>query len=118
MKKTAKWKRILAVVLTALMVLCNQTVLFADTTVQDTEQETEIREEEPQEVEQDSEDTEYQEIEESETVQPEAEEPEAVEPEADPEQDTQEPVTENKTVYYTVNFLDKDGNEITSQRIA
>ena len=65
MKKTAKWKRILAVVLTALMVLCNQTVLFADTTVQDTEQETEIREEEPQEVEQDSEDTEYQEIEES-----------------------------------------------------
>lgn len=118
MKKTAKWKRILAVVLTALMVLCNQTVLFADTTVQDTEQETEIREEEPQEVEQDSEDTEYQEIEESETVQPEAEEPEAVEPEADPEQDTQEPVTENKTVYYTVKFLDKDGNEITSQRIA
>ena len=124
MKKTAKWKRILAIVLTVLMVLCNQTILFADTT-QDTEQETEIREEEPQQekVEQDSEETQYQKVEESEEVQSETVQPEEVQPEADPDQsdpeeETQEPTTENKTVYYTVRFLDKDGNEITSQRIA
>ena len=121
MKRTARWKRILAIVLTVLMVLCNQTVLFADTTSEDAGQETEIREEEQQQDEQDSE--EQQKTEESEEVQPEEAQEEEVQPEADSEQsrseeETSEPVIENKTVYYTVKFLDKDGKEITSQRIA
>ena len=54
MKKTTRWKRILAIVLTALMVLCNQTILFADATVQDTEQETETYQESQQDTEQES----------------------------------------------------------------
>ena len=161
MKKTTRWKRILAIVLTALMVLCNQTILFADATVQDTEQETETYQESQQDTEQESDMEQYQNVEESEKDQtaeegqpekdqtaeegqpekdqtaeegqPEkdqtAEEGQSEkdqtaegQPETKPEQDaskeTQEPTTENKTVYYTVRFLDKDGKEITSQRIA
>ena len=156
MKKTTRWKRILAIVLTALMVLCNQTILFADETVQDTEQETETYQESQQDTEQESDMEQYQNVEESEKDQTaeegqpekdqtaeegqpekdqtaeegqpekdqtaEKEQPEEGQPETKPEQDaskeTQEPTTENKTVYYTVRFLDKDGNEITSQRIA
>ena len=145
MKKTTRWKRILAIVLTALMVLCNQTILFADETVQDTEQETETYQESQQDTEQESDMEQYQNVEESEKDQTaeegqpekdqtaeegqpekdqtaEKEQPEEGQPETKPEQDaskeTQEPTTENKTVYYTVKFLDKDGNEITSQRIA
>ena len=150
MKKTTRWKRILAIVLTALMVLCNQTILFADETVQDTEQETETYQESQQDTEQESDMEQYQNVEESEkdqtaeegqpekdqTVeegqpekdqtaeegQPEKDQTAEGQPETKPEQDaskeTQEPTTENKTVYYIVRFLGKDGNEITSQRIA
>ena len=128
MKKTTRWKRILAIVLTALMVLCNQTILFADETVQDTEQETETYQESQQDTEQESDMEQYQNVEESEKDQiaeegqPEKDQTAEGQPETKPEQDaskeTQEPTTENKTVYYTVRFLDKDGNEITSQRIA
>ena len=134
MKKTTRWKRILAIVLTALMVLCNQTILFADATVQDTEQETETYQESQQDTEQESDMEQYQNVEESEKDQTaeegqpekdqtaENEQPKEGQPETKPEQDaskeTQEPTTENKTVYYTVRFLDKDGNEITSQKIA
>ena len=150
MKKTTRWKRILAIVLTALMVLCNQTILFADETVQDTEQETETYQESQQDTEQESDMEQYQNVEESEKDQiaeegqpekdqiaeegqpekdqtaeegqPEKDQTAEGQPETKPEQDaskeTQEPTTENKTVYYTVKFLDKDGNEITSQRIA
>ena len=150
MKKTTRWKRILAIVLTALMVLCNQTILFADATVQDTEQETETYQESQQDTEQESDMEQYQNVEESEKDQtaeegqpekdqtaeegqpeknqtaeegqPEKDQTAEGQPETKPEQDaskeTQEPTTENKTVYYTVRFLDKDGNEITSQRIA
>ena len=139
MKKTTRWKRILAIVLTALMVLCNQTILFADATVQDTEQETETYQESQQDTEQESDMEQYQNVEESEkdqtaeegqpekdqTVeegQPEKDQTAEGQPETKPEQDaskeTQEPTTENKTVYYIVRFLGKDGNEITSQRIA
>ena len=150
MKKTTRWKRILAIVLTALMVLCNQTILFADATVQDTEQETETYQESQQDTEQESDMEQYQNVEESEKDQtaeegqpekdqtaeegqpekdqtaeegqPEKDQTAEGQPETKPEQDaskeTQEPTTENKTVYYTVRFLGKDGNEITSQRIA
>ena len=145
MKKTTRWKRILAIVLTALMVLCNQTILFADATVQDTEQETETYQESQQDTEQESDMEQYQNVEESEKDQTaeegqpgkdqtaeegqpekdqtaENEQPKEGQPETKPEQDaskeTQEPTTENKTVYYTVRFLDKDDKEITSQRIA
>ena len=150
MKKTTRWKRILAIVLTALMVLCNQTILFADATVQDTEQETETYQESQQDTEQESDMEQYQNVEESEKDQtaeegqpekdqtaeegqpekdqtaeegqPEKDQTAEGQPETKPEQDaskeTQEPTTENKTVYYIVRFLDKDGNEITSQRIA
>ena len=161
MKKTTRWKRILAIVLTALMVLCNQTILFADETVQDTEQETETYQESQQDTEQESDMEQYQNVEESEKDQtaeegqlekdqtaeegqpekeqtaeegqpekeqtaeegqPEKDQTAEGQPETKPEQDaskeTQEPTTENKTVYYIVRFLGKDGNEITSQRIA
>ena len=145
MKKTTRWKRILAIVLTALMVLCNQTILFADATVQDTEQETETYQESQQDTEQESDMEQYQNVEESEKDQTaeegqpekdqtaeegqpekdqtaENEQPKEGQPETKPEQDaskeTQEPTTENKTVYYIVRFLGKDGNEITSQSIA
>ena len=161
MKKTTRWKRILAIVLTALMVLCNQTILFADATVQDTEQETETYQESQQDTEQESDMEQYQNVEESEKDQtseegqpekdqtseegqpekdqtseegqpekdqtaeegqPEKDQTAEGQPETKPEQDaskeTQEPTTENKTVYYTVKFLDKDGNEITRQKIA
>ena len=139
MKKTTRWKRILAIALTALMVLCNQTILFADATVQDTEQETETYQESQQDTEQESDMEQYQNVEESEKDQtaeegqpekdqtaeegqPEKDQTAEGQPETKPEQDaskeTQEPTTENKTVYYIVRFLDKDGNEITSQKIA